>query len=180
VGGSSVSHHCLYLLSPGKQMSPESPKGPSWNEVSAILRARGPASCGRGCSSEGVSEIEHALGVVLPQSYRRFLKEFAYATWPDYIYGLWTGPVRGFDVVRLTQDERSEAEPPLPRHLVPFSPDGWGNHFCLDTSRMKDGECPVVFWDHEMGSDQTPTVVCATFLAWLGEAMKDEMELEAT
>src|SRR5690606_34389975 len=34
--------------------------------------------------------------------------------------------------------------------VIPISPDGRGGCYCLDTSRMDNGECPVVYWDHEL------------------------------
>ena len=66
------------------------------------------------------------------------------------------------------------------RHdLVAFSPDGFGNHYCFNTAEMVDGECSVVFWNHERGEAQVAGVVNSTFGDWLGEHMDWELELEA-
>ncbi|MEO6520171.1 MAG: SMI1/KNR4 family protein [Mucilaginibacter sp.] len=45
--------------------------------------------------------------------------------------------------------EHHEAGNPMPLKFLPFSPDGYGNHYCLDLSNLKDGLCPVVFWQHD-------------------------------
>jgi hypothetical protein len=61
--------------------------------------------------------------------------------------------------------------PRVPRHLVPISPDGWGNHYCPDTSQFAEDECPVVFWSHEQGEDQEPEWTHSSFLAWLEDGI---------
>ncbi|MES4793017.1 MAG: hypothetical protein C4321_08575, partial [Chloroflexota bacterium] len=68
-----------------------------------------------------------------------------------------------------------EAWPPLPPHLVPFSPDGWGNHSCFDTPRPNNSEYPVVLWSHERGPDQIPETTHPTFADWLGDAVAQEV-----
>jgi hypothetical protein len=45
--------------------------------------------------------------------------------------------------------------------------DGFGNHYCLDTGSLHDGECPEVFWDHEKGVRQEPEFVSPQFDLWL-------------
>jgi hypothetical protein len=140
---------------------------------------RGSASTGSGCTPAEVADCAARLGVRLPASYRRFLEQYSYATWPDYIYGVHTSGLRAFDVARLAASDRAEAEPPMPPHLVPFAPDGFGNHFCLDTSAFQGDECPVVFWDHELGSGQIPPVTHRSFLEWLVECVRHEIIRES-
>jgi hypothetical protein len=72
------------------------------------------------------------LEVALPESYKQFLQELGYAYWPVDIYGIMPGGPPGMQVVTNTLVERHEVEPALQRALVPFSPDGWGNHYCLN------------------------------------------------
>ncbi|CAN5884843.1 hypothetical protein BH11MYX4_BH11MYX4_03280 [soil metagenome] len=52
----------------------------------------------------------------------------------------------------------------LPVSLVPIMNDGGGNLYCLDS---RSAEPSVVFWDHEAGEKQDPTVESATFCDWL-------------
>ena len=45
---------------------------------------------------------------------------------------------------------------------------------CLNTSVMQNGECPVIFWDHEQGREQNLGRVAASFDVWLIE-LPDEL-----
>lgn len=38
--------------------------------------------------------------------------------------------------------EHFEVSNPMPTHLVPFYPDGYGNHYCFDLH-----DCKIVFWE---------------------------------
>lgn len=133
---------------------------------------------GSGATRAQIAAAEQELGVTLPASYKTFLETFG---WGDVgykqIYGLGDGVPEYQNVVKSTYDERHEVEPPMRHDLVPLANDGFGNHNCLDTSKLVDGECPVVFWNHELGSDQEPELVVATFAAWLEEAL-DKYESE--
>jgi hypothetical protein len=134
---------------------------------------------GRPAPEEDIRQAEEALGVSFPDSYCWFLMEFGAAEWPQLIYGVRTGNWTWADLVRLTKESRQALNAPIPLHLLPFSPDGWGNDYCMDTSRLVEGECPVVFWNHENGEDQIPDTVFAGFLDWLEDAIRFEMELDA-
>jgi hypothetical protein len=130
---------------------------------------------GTGAPDPAIHAAEAALGVRFPLAYRTFLRELGVTLWPREIYGIVESNSRYSNVVENTLSERTEVEPELPPHLVALSPDGWGNHYCLDPSSPSGDECPVVFWNHELGSDQTPKVVSAGFLAWLrSEIQKEE------
>jgi hypothetical protein len=43
---------------------------------------------------------------------------------------------------------------------------------------VADSECPVVFWNHELGKDQQPPQTHATFLDWLEETVARELDSE--
>jgi hypothetical protein len=121
-----------------------------------------------------VQECQRQLGTELPESFLGFLQQFGGTYWPREVYGVSEYPE--LDLLSMTTTEREEAEPSLPRHLVPFGPDGWGNHFCLDTARLVDGECPVVFWNHELAADQVPELTHPTFLDWLEQQVAQRLE----
>lgn len=129
-------------------------------------------------SDADIESAEKTLGVALPNSYKHFLKQMGLSFWPDYIYGLGAGVLDGLNVVKVTEEERNLLEPPLQHNLVAISPDGWGNNFCLDTSLPVDGECPVVFWNHEKESDQVPEIVGATFVDWLEALIRETLDEE--
>jgi hypothetical protein len=129
-----------------------------------LIHEQGNDSFGEGASEEVIARCEQQLGTTFPDSYRWFLREFGFAYWPREICGV--SQDSALDVVRNTEGERHEVEPELPAHLVAFCPDGWGNNYCLDTSRLVEGECPVVFWNHERGQDQLPDLTHAMFVDW--------------
>lgn len=64
-------------------------------------------------------------------------------------------------------------------YLIPLMNDGAGNHDCLDTRKIKDGDCPVVLWehDHPKGEMQRTTRVAPTFTAWLARQLDELPEL---
>ncbi len=128
---------------------------------------------GDGATDADIAEAERTLGVSFPRSYREFLSKYG---WADIgtreIYGLGPDLPVYLRVVDMTLEERSpENGARIPRHLVAILNDGGGNLHCLDTSRTIDEECPVVFWDHDMGPDQQPDEWSANFVEWLLEAM---------
>lgn len=128
-------------------------------------------------TEEVIQEAEQRLGVQSPESYRLFLTEMGAVDFSFEVFGL--GPedqstVSYWDVVVMTESERYEVEPALQHHLVPINPNGSGDHWCLDTSQIRDGDCPVVFWSHENGPDQKPHRTNDTFLGWLASRVDDE------
>jgi cell wall assembly regulator SMI1 len=141
-----------------------------WQKLAALIRSNAPPrSLGIGASSSEIARCEESLRVSLPQSFRWFLNTFGALTWPDYIYGIVPANSAGLSVEENARQEREETDPPMPLHLVPFAGDGWGNSFCLDTSRLEEGECPIVFWNHEREGDQQPVTTHSSFLEWLEE-----------
>jgi len=69
----------------------------------------------------------------------------------------------------------------MPHRLIPLMNDGSGNHECLDTSKIKDGDCPVVFWDHEhpRGILQSPKRISVSFTAWLKRKIDELPAIDA-
>jgi hypothetical protein len=62
-----------------------------------------------------------------------------------------------------------------PKSHIPIADDGRGGYFALDTSRTKAGDCPVVYFDHELADvDKKSGAITPnfepcddTFAAWL-------------
>ena len=100
-----------------------------------------------GVSDALIDKFSKKLGVQLPGSYKGFLKEFGAGGW-----GL-------FDVMGIEGDDFSSMviETLKYRNLINISPmfvvisyrrtDDYEFLTCLDTSRMNNGECPVVKYD---------------------------------
>jgi hypothetical protein len=129
--------------------------------------------CGAGVSMKEVFDAEHRLKLRFPASYRSFLLEVGWAAiGHSEIYGLGPDVPPHLELVAMTTSERSDVTPALPRHLLPIQNDGFGNHFCLDTSALSANECPVVFWNHELGKDQVPERISESFWAWIRDVLE--------
>ncbi|WP_146373551.1 SMI1/KNR4 family protein [Symmachiella macrocystis] len=149
----------------------------SISEMHSHIDAFPDKQCGAGANDDDIASAETALGIQFPESYRSFLRkvgwgEFSY----ELLYGLGMDTPDPLGLVRNTLSERHEASPPLPLHFLPVMNDGAGNNYCLDTSRLVSGECPVVFWDHEQGNNQTPDVEAESFDLWLIELLEELLQ----
>lgn len=89
-----------------------------------------------------ILQAEKALDVSFPESYKWFLRDYGYGGVTGVeIYGIDLGHPPS--VIEYTLDCRRNG---LPNSYVVINDvDEW--IYCLDTSKMKDGECPVVDWD---------------------------------
>jgi hypothetical protein len=128
------------------------------------------------------------LKVSFSGSYEQFHREYGWARFGHEhlspysalaigVYGLGSDIPTHLDLVKNTVAERTENEPSLPSHLVPVMGDGGGNHYCLDTSKI-EGECPIIFWDHEADEGQATKRVSQSFESWLIKQLDDEFGIE--
>ena len=71
--------------------------------------------------------------------------------------------------------EHYEVENIMPLYLIPFSPDGGGNHYCFDTKFNNNTSCPIVFWQHDYtySNEDLPEVVNTTLADWIKREMID-------
>lgn len=139
-----------------------------FEDVAEVLRAHPQGDLGEGATDDEISRAETDLGVVFPESYRRFLRDFGWAGVSGHfeLFGLGPGVPRHLYVVGMTRSERSDFMPPTPHHLIPVLNDGGGNLYCLDTARDNGEDCPVVRQDHESGE---LSEVSSSFISWLAE-----------
>jgi SMI1-KNR4 cell-wall len=95
-------------------------------------------------TEEALAELEKAIGLALPPSYRGFLGEFGGGD-----YGLVTVFSADPESEWYLAAQLDEARAYLPAGLLPFSDDGAGGMYVL---RVSDGraEEPVMYW-HEDG-----------------------------
>jgi antitoxin YobK len=118
------------------------------DEISYLISSLGSRAEFIGKSDENrINLIQQELAVILPESYKWFLKEFGLALIPGTII-LGNGLASIPTCVESTHDWRKIG---LPEYLVAIEdPEGdWV--YCLDTSKMNEGECPVVDWDPKKG-----------------------------
>ena len=129
----------------------------------------------RPANVEDIDRAERELGAQFPMSYRWFQLEFGDVEHsPLDIYTVQT-PQRPYSkhVIETNLQERTEAGPRLPAHLIAFSDNGGGDMLCFDTTRPEDGEYPVVWWNHEMDEDQEPEDAASSFLDWIEQELKE-------
>jgi hypothetical protein len=71
--------------------------------------------------------------------------------------------------------EHYEAGNPMPLNLIPFSPDGAGNHYCFDSNNCTNEVCKIIFWQHDLSydSDNPPEIVNESFAEWMKEVVID-------
>jgi antitoxin YobK len=102
-----------------------------------------------------INNIEKDLMVSLPNSYKWFLSEYGLLIMPGYII-LGTGLDKTAACVKSTLDWREYG---LPQEFVVIEDGGNDWIFCLDTSQMVEGECPVVDWwqGDGVGKESFPT-----------------------
>ncbi|MEK4066233.1 SMI1/KNR4 family protein [Peribacillus sp. FSL R5-0717] len=117
-----------------------------------------------GVSEDKVKETEQKLLVSLPESYKWFLRNYGYGG----LFGVeiigygFTGPA----VVDATKGHQKYYD--LINGLVVIE-DIDEFAYCLDTNKMKDGECPVIMWDNQEGYGRTLAV---NFLDYLIERLE--------
>ena len=136
------------------------------------LRSFRQAEFGRGATLQEIELAEQQLGVEFLRSYKAFLEQFGWASLEGLeLYGLGEDVPVYLDLVKVTLSERTQMWPRLPSRLLPLMNDGAGNHYCLDVESGEQGECPVVFWDHNLGESQDPEYVAPNLEVWLSEEL---------
>jgi cell wall assembly regulator SMI1 len=141
-------------------------------ELIRRLRSFRESEFGRGATSQEIKLAEEQLGVEFSGGYKAFLGQFGWASLEGLeIYGLGDDVPAYLDLRKVTLSERAQMRPRLPSRLLPLMNDGAGNHYCLDAESGEQGECVVVFWNHNLGESQDPEYVAPNLEAWLSEEL---------
>lgn len=96
-------------------------------------------------SEQELSEYLKSTKFSLPEEYLQLLSySNGISLTGDEIYGI--GPnCLGLSLEKAYHIEHDLVGNPMPKRLIPFAPDGYGNHYCFDS---KDGS--VYFWQHDL------------------------------
>lgn len=140
------------------------------------LRKHPSAETHRGATDDELRYFAKISGRKLPASYTTFLKEVGFADLgSDTIYGLGPDATKATSVLENMVTESTMANPPMLSYLIPLMNDGAGNHYCLDTRRIKAGDCPVVLWVHDdpLQELQKPERVASSFCKWLDKLLDE-------
>lgn len=97
-------------------------------------------------TDDRLEAFEKSISFVLPDDFKYILKKHnGFYLDGTSVYGI-DESLRGSSLDSVYQYEHFDVVNKMPAFFLPFSPDGRGNHYCLDLSRLLDGYCPVVFW----------------------------------
>lgn len=125
--------------------------------------------------SDVVKNFEETYGLQLPLDYKEFL------TYSNGV-GLGGAEVVGVSPIKnawalsqLYEFEHFLADNPMPVNLIPFSPDGLGNHYCFDALTNNEHSCNIVFWQHDYKytPEDKPEITNTSFFEWIKDVMID-------
>jgi len=126
-----------------------------------------------GVEENKIIEVEEALNVRLPNSYKWFLTKYGYgAVFGQEILGCGKSEVPS--VVLQTKRFRQLGLPE--QYVVIQNCDEW--IYCLDTNGLVNYECPVISWDRVNGLDEIESSNFSSFILNAFEEAKEDWEDE--
>lgn len=117
--------------------------------------------------------FERKVQNTLPEDFKYMLKKAnGFSLMGTEVYGL-DDALLGSSLEKIYDFEHYTANNKMFKELLPFSPDGRGNHYCLDLSRVQAEICPVVFWqwDLKYNSIHEVEVVNSSFFDFVQEVL---------
>lgn len=132
-------------------------------------------------SEEEIKEAELRIGYKLPESYRYFLKTIGSGDFQaTEFYGLVPNHIDLQEIPNaLWFTNNMQEKLDLPKMLFAFESFDGDAVACLMLSRMKNRECPVIFWDHNESHVQQlkkPYVLAETFGDYFFKKIKELIE----
>lgn len=130
-------------------------------------------SLGQPITDDRLKELETNIGYRLPLDFIYILqKHNSFSLLGTMVYGIDRGMGEA-SIDKIYHFEHEEVENPMFPELLPFSPDGGGNHYCFDLSKTQNGLSPVVFWQHDYPyKDKDEIEVCnSDFADWIQEVV---------
>lgn len=122
-----------------------------------------------------IISFEQEYKVALPNDYKLFLsKTNGIDFMGTVVYGIHDDTI--FKSIGSSYIfEHYEVGNPMPLNLIPFSPDGAGNHYCFDSDNCTSESCEIIFWQHDLSYDlnNPPEVVNESFAEWMKEVLID-------
>lgn len=130
-------------------------------------------SLGHPIEDNRIENFELKFGVNLPSEFKTFMKKF------NGLDMMGTEVLPFDSLIENSIEgtyyyEHNKTIQPQSKELVTFSPDGRGNFYCLDTSKINNnGTCPVVFFQslYLYSENDRPEVCNETFADWVGEVV---------
>ena len=132
-------------------------------------------SLGHSISDDRLEIFEDKIGFKLPLDFKYIIKQHnGISLLGTEILGI-DKSYRDASLEVVYMFEHSTSSNKMPTEFLPFSPDGRGNHYCLNLAKVKDGTSPVVFWQWDYDYENINDVEEAneSLTAWIQEVMID-------
>lgn len=122
-----------------------------------------------GIDEEKINFIERQLNVILPESYKWFLRKYGSG-------GIFSIDILGYDFVGASVVETTKEYKKYyglsDGIVVIVDVDAFA--YCLDTNKMNNGECPVISWD--VDSESYDSEEASNFLEFFWEYLNEKKE----
>ncbi|WP_213421202.1 SMI1/KNR4 family protein [Bhargavaea massiliensis] len=122
-----------------------------------------------GVNNKQIEYIQEALEIPLPKSYKWFLANYG----SGGLFGVAILGVAKSNIATVVNATKSYREIGMNNALVVIEDIG-EYAYCLDTSRMKHDECPVIAWNRQGGPDDYD--IAETFYEFMSERLLDAKE----
>ena len=119
--------------------------------------------------------LEQSIGFDLPLDFKYILTNYnGISLIGTEVYGI-DDSLKEESLDKIYHYEHNNVANKLPGQYFPFSPDGQGNHYCLDLSKLQNMLCPVIFWQHDFNYSSLAEVeICnENFMHWTQEVLID-------
>jgi len=118
-----------------------------------------------------IKEFEKQIGFSLPLDYISLLR-FSNGICLREIEIFGIGNNKPNNLLSVYNFEHYECANPMPINLVPFSPDGFGNHHCFELNETND-KYKIIFWQHDYPytKNDQPDIVCTSLEEWINDEM---------
>ncbi|MGY3055754.1 cell wall assembly regulator SMI1 [Pedobacter sp. UYEF25] len=120
-----------------------------------------------------IEYFENKIGYNLPKDFKYFIKKSnGFSLNGTEVNGIGDEFLNS-SLDKLYDFEHNEVGNPMPKYFMPFSADGYGNHYCIDLSRTENEICPIVFWQHDCNYKNISEVETCNnnFVEWVNKVM---------
>ncbi|TSJ43799.1 SMI1/KNR4 family protein [Mucilaginibacter corticis] len=123
-----------------------------------------------------LEDLEKQIGFTLPSDFKYiFKKHNGFSLDGTEVYGL-DKSLRESSIDNVYTSEHSSLMATwMPTNFLPFSPDGFGNHYCLVLSKVENNSYQIAFWQHDVSYESSDDIeICNdSFIDWINEVMID-------
>jgi cell wall assembly regulator SMI1 len=131
---------------------------------------------GEPIQDDRIEKVEKILNHKLPPIFKSTFQQMnSFSLYGNEVYGF--APLKGqLTLNDLYNIEHFEVGNPMPENVIPFSPDGGGNHYCIDLTSSNPEQ--VLFWVHDLElTDDGQLEICnSNIVDWFQEIINNVLE----